>query len=189
MLESSASSGPVTTGRKKITNSSEEDPLSATNKKREREEHPQLRPLLPVATAKPYAPLRIVKVSSKMDQPDPASSRDGAHQKKTIERPPPTVLTSPVNHFSFRKEINRLLCNQFSLRTTAAAVRIVSHSVTGYKALLYYLSQNTLYHFTSYPNSDKPVKAVVGHLSVNTSSEDTTLVIQVVGSNVLSVKK
>jgi hypothetical protein len=55
--------------------------------KSEKEEHSrQLRPLLPVPTGKLYDPLRIVKVSSKKDQPDPATSRDGAHQKKITER-------------------------------------------------------------------------------------------------------
>jgi hypothetical protein len=54
--------------------------------KREKEEHSrQLRPLLPVRTGKLCDALRTVKVSSKKGQPDPATGRDGAHQKKTTE--------------------------------------------------------------------------------------------------------
>jgi hypothetical protein len=135
--------------------------------KRQKEEHSrQLRPLLPVPTGKLYDPLRIVK-----DKLDPATSRDGAHQKKTTDKPTPIVLTSRVNLLSFRKEINRLLRSQFSLRTTAAAVRIVSHStrMDHYKVLLSYLSQNTLHNFAFHPKSDKPVKVAIGHLSKNTT--------------------
>jgi hypothetical protein len=125
--------------------------------------------LLPVPNGKLYDSLRIVKVSSKKDKPDPATSRDGVHQKKPTERPTPIILTSPVNFLSFRKEINRLLCNQLSLRTTAVAVRIVSHSMDDYKAVVSYLSQNTLHHFTFHSKSDKHEKVIMGHFSINMS--------------------
>jgi hypothetical protein len=58
-----------------------------------------------------------------------------------------------------------------------------------YKAVLSYPSQSTPHHFTLHPKSDKPVKAIIGHLSMNISSEDTTLALQNVDSDVISAKK
>jgi len=38
------------------------------------------------------------------------------------------------------------------------------------KVILSYLSEHNLHHFTFYPQSDKPIKAVIPQLPVNISS-------------------
>jgi len=44
-----------------------------------------------------------------------------------------------------------------------------------YKAILPYLSKHNLHNFTFYLQSYKPIKAVVCHIPINTSSQDITL--------------
>jgi len=47
-----------------------------------------------------------------------------------------------------------------------------------YKATLSYLSEHNLRHFSFYPQSDKPIKAVLRHVPINTSPQEITLAIQ-----------
>jgi len=50
-----------------------------------------------------------------------------------------------------------------------------------YKTIQSYLSGHNLHHFTFDPQSDKPIKTVICHLSINTSSQE-------LGYDVVSVK-
>jgi hypothetical protein len=58
-----------------------------------------------------------------------------------------------------------------------------------YKTIQNLLSQKGLPFFTFYTKGDKPIKAVIRHLSNNTSSEDITVALQEFGCEVISVKQ
>jgi hypothetical protein len=58
------------------------------------------------------------------------------------ERSAHITMTSPVCVISFQKVIRPDRKDQFSLRTTGAGVRIVTHCMTCYKAIQCYLSQH-----------------------------------------------
>jgi len=47
-------------------------------------------------------------------------------------------------------------------------ISIVTHCIIDYKAILSYLYEQDLNHFTFYPRSDKPIKAVLLHIPINT---------------------
>lgn len=61
------------------------------------------------------------------------------------ERPPPIILISPVNLISFQREIKPLLRDQFSLLTSGAGIRIITHSMADYKAMLSHLNNRKLH--------------------------------------------
>jgi len=58
------------------------------------------------------------------------------------------------------------------------------------KAILSYLSDNRIHHFTFHPQFDKNIKADIHHLRIiNTSSQDTILAFQDMGYDIISVKQ
>jgi len=71
-----------------------------------------------------------------------------------------------------------ILRAQFSLRIKAAGIRIVTHCIAGYKAILSYLAEHNPCHFTFFPKCDKPIKVVIGHLPINTSSQGINFALQ-----------
>jgi hypothetical protein len=58
-----------------------------------------------------------------------------------------------------------------------------------YKTIKKLSSQEDLPFFTFYTKGDKPVKAVIRHLTNNTSSEYITVALQVFGSEDICVKQ
>lgn len=50
---------------------------------------------------------------------------------------------------------------QFSLRATGVGIRTLIHCMVDYKAILSYLSEHNLHHFTFYPKCEKPVRAII----------------------------
>jgi hypothetical protein len=105
------------------------------------------------------------------------------------ERPPPIILISPVNLISFQREIKPLLRDQFSLLTSGAGIRIITHSMADYKAVLSHLNNRKLHHLIFYPKSDKHLKAVSRHLPMNTRFEDIALALQELGFDVIIAKQ
>jgi hypothetical protein len=57
-----------------------------------------------------------------------------------------------------------------------------------YSAKKSYLEKNNLY-FTFYPNSEKPIKAVIRHLPPDTPSEDISNSLEGLGFNVNNVRQ
>jgi hypothetical protein len=74
-------------------------------------------------------------------------------------------------------------------RNTASGTRITTKSMADCKTIQNLLSQKGLPFFAFYTKGDKPVKAVIRHLSNNTSSEDITVDLQELGYEVYSVKQ
>jgi hypothetical protein len=93
------------------------------------------------------------------------------NNNKKFIRPPRINLTSPVNIISFQQDIKHT-AQEFSMRTTGAGIRIATHYTTDHTAILSYLSRHNFSHFTLYSHCDKPIKAVIRHLPINTSSQE-----------------
>jgi hypothetical protein len=56
-----------------------------------------------------------------------------------------------------------------------SGVLIIAHRVADYRAVLSCLAQHGLHHLIFHVKSNKRIRAVIRHLSVNTSSCDITL--------------
>jgi hypothetical protein len=53
----------------------------------------------------------------------------------------------------------------------------------------FYLEKSNPHYFTSYPNSELPVKAVIRHLPPDTWTEDISDSLEVLGFNVINVRQ
>jgi hypothetical protein len=78
---------------------------------------------------------------------------------------------------------------EFFFRNTASGTRITTKSMADYKTIQNLLSQKYLPFFTFYTKGEKPVKAAIRHLPINTSSEDITVARQELGYEVISLKQ
>jgi hypothetical protein len=104
-----------------------------------------------------------------------------SHNNLDKGRPTPIVLTSEVNFLSFQKDLKAVVTGEFFFRNTASGTRITTKSMADKKTMQYLLSQKGLPFFTFYTKGEKPLKAVIRHLPINTSSEDITVALQVLG--------
>jgi hypothetical protein len=83
--------------------------------------------------------------------------------------PHPIVLTSEVNILSLQKDLKAVVTGEF-FRNIGSGTRITTKSMADYKTIQNVLSQKGLTFFTFNTKGDKPVKAVIRHLPINTSS-------------------
>jgi hypothetical protein len=118
--------------------------------------------------------------------PDESAVPQGSN--KRFDSLHPIILTSPVKIISLQQDIKSIAQDHFSLQTTRARIHTVTFCMADYKVIPLYLSVRNLHHF-SYPQSDKPTKAVICHPCINTSSQDMTLALQEMGYDVISIKQ
>jgi hypothetical protein len=137
-----------------------------------------------VVTKNFFAPLRIVPMEG-AEVCDETPSLENNLEKG---RPSPRVLNSEFKLLSLQKDLKAVVTGKF-FQNTASGTRITIKSMADYKTVQNLLSQKGLPFFTFYTRGDKPVKAVIRHLPINTSSEDITVVLQELGYEVISVKQ
>jgi len=138
---------------------------------------PQEKSALAILTCNFFASLRIfnMEMESTWNPNDPVGPRDNSNK---FYRPPPIILTSPVSVISFQEIVKYFAQDHISLRTTGPGILILSNCLTDYRLILFYLSDHNFHHFTFYPQSDKPINAVILHLPIRTSSQDIPLAFQ-----------
>jgi hypothetical protein len=56
-----------------------------------------------------------------------------------------------------------------------------------YSAMKFYLEKNNLRYFTTSPNSERPIKAVIRHLPPDTPAEDISNSLEDLGFNIIYV--
>jgi hypothetical protein len=124
-----------------------------------------------------------------MEGAEECDETPSSHNNLEKGRPPPIVLTSEVTLLSLQKDLKAVVTGEFFFRNTASGTRITTKSMAGYKVIQNLLSQKGLPFFTFYTRGEKPVKALIRHLPINTSSEDITVALQELGYEVISVKQ
>jgi hypothetical protein len=139
----------------------------------------------PVVTKKSFAPLRPIHMEG-AEMCDETPSSDNNLEKG---RPLSIVLTSEINLLSLEKKLKAVVTGEFFFRNTASGTPITTKRMAGYKTIQKLLSTKGLPVFTFYTNGDKPVKAVIRHLTNNSSSEDITVALQELDYEVISVKQ
>jgi hypothetical protein len=104
-------------------------------------------------------------------------------------RPPPIVLTSAVNLIQLQKQLKNVVKEDFEFRNTINETRIITRGMMDFLAVKSHFKKNSLFYFTFYPKSEKPMKAVICHLLQNTPAEDIYDGLVVLGFDVISVKQ
>jgi hypothetical protein len=118
-----------------------------------------------VVTRNYFAPLRTAEMDAD------AVPHEEAVPGKT-GRPPPIVLTSATNLTHLQKQLKGVLKDNSEFRSIRNGTRIITKTMADFSAFKSYLEKNNLAHFTFYPKSLKPIKAMIRYLPLNTPAED-----------------
>jgi hypothetical protein len=79
-----------------------------------------------------------------------------------------TILTSQVNLIKLQRHLKGLLKGNFEFCNITNGTRVVTKE----RAILSHFNSNSLPYFTVYPKFQKPIKAVIQHLSVSSPAKD-----------------
>jgi hypothetical protein len=74
-------------------------------------------------------------------------------------------------------------------RNTRNGTEAITKTMSDFSTVKSYLEKNNLAHFTSYPKSPKPIKAVIRYLLLNTPEEDISDGLMSLAFDVISFKQ
>jgi hypothetical protein len=153
---------------------------------------PRPRPQQDVVTRNDFAPLRTTEIECEGSTKEVADNPEDELQQRPasqMSRPPPIVLTSEENLIRLQKKLKSLCKDSFEFRSTRNGTRVVTREMADFVAIRYYFDSQNLHYFTFYPKSQKPIKAVIRHLSLNTPAEDISDGLVNLGFDIISVKQ
>jgi hypothetical protein len=104
-------------------------------------------------------------------------------------RPPPIILTSATNLIKLQKQLKGFVTENFEFRSTRNGTRVVTRAMADFNAVRSNFEKNNLSYFTFFPKSDRPIKAVIRHLLLDTPAEDISDELVSLGFDVVSVKQ
>jgi hypothetical protein len=134
---------------------------------------PWLRPHHDVPTKNFFAPLRATNMECEGNKSKDTDTQDEVQQEPASKtgRPPPIVLTLQENLIAMQTKLKGLCKGSFEFRSTRN------------------LENQNLPYFTFFLKSEKPIKAVIRHLPINTPAEDISDGLVDVGFDVITVKQ
>jgi hypothetical protein len=88
-----------------------------------------------------------------------------------------------------QRQFKGFVKGNFEFRNTRSGTRIVTREMADFSAIKIYLEKNKLSYFSFFPKSEKPIKAVIRHLPINTPAEDISDGLVSLGFDVISVKQ
>jgi hypothetical protein len=133
-----------------------------------------------------FAPLRTPQMEAEESEPP---TEEQQTSPVVSGRPPPIVLTSAINLIQLQNNLKSIVKGNFEFRSTRNGTRVVTREMADYSAIREYFDKNHLNYFTFHPKSQKPIKAVIRHLPIDTPAEDISNGLQDLGYSVLSVKQ
>jgi hypothetical protein len=179
--------------RRKRTQTGEKTQSTKTDNATPTPRDPRTQPQGEVPTKNYFAPLRTTDMDVERPVREGSTQRpDGeSHQESTSKsgRPPPIVLTSTINLIQLQKTFKGFVSGSFEFRNTRSGTRIVTKKMADFSAIKTFLETNKLPFFTFFPKSEKPVKAVIRHLPLNTPAEDISDGLVSMDFDVISVKQ
>jgi hypothetical protein len=124
------------------------------------------------------------------DDADDTTERQ-KHQAPTRQagRPPAIVLTCQINLIQLQRQLKGLRKGNFDFRNTRNGTRVVTKEITDFSAIRSHFESNNLPYFTSYPKSQKLIKAVIRHLPVSALAEDISNGLVNLGFVVINIKQ
>jgi hypothetical protein len=137
------------------------------------------------ATRNFFAPLRTSDMDTDSSNTE-ATLREAAAPAK-LGRPPPTILTSAVNLILLQKQLNGAVVKNFEFRSTRNGTRVITINLTDFQCVKSHFDSQNLSYYSFFPKSEKPIKAVIRHLPLNTPAEDISEGMVSLGFDVVSV--
>jgi hypothetical protein len=140
-----------------------------------------------VATKNFFAPLQTNTMGT--DALDTKSTTTEKAVKEKSGRLPPIMLTSANNLIQLQKQLKGVAKDTFEFRSTINGTRVVTKNMMDYQSVKTYFESKNLPYYIFYPKSEKPIKAVISHLPINTPAEDIAEGPVDLGFDVISVKQ
>jgi hypothetical protein len=81
------------------------------------------------------------------------------------------MMTSTTNLIRLQRDLTDHIKGEYVFRNTQNAIRIITKEMADDSAMKSYLEKNN-HHFAFFPNSEKPMMAVIHHLLLGTPAED-----------------
>ena len=165
-------SPPTNTTEKPSTETSADDIEGFQDRKRKKrtstgEKLPsKTQPATSIPTRNFFAPLN----SQSMDTGD--KEEEETQKRKGTGRAPPIIVTSNINLIKTQKELDTQLLGTFTNRNTRNGTRFTTKSMEDYTTLKTHLENTKRNYYTFHPKDEKPIKAVIRHLPIDTLAED-----------------
>jgi hypothetical protein len=138
-----------------------------------------------VATKNFFAPsgqptLKMMPLSESKSTKAEATGKSG--------RPPPIILMSAANLIHLQKQLKGVAKQSFKFRNTKNGTRVITKDMVDYQAVKQFFETKSLSYYTFCPKVEKPIKAVICDLPINTSAEDIASGMVDLYSDVISVR-
>jgi hypothetical protein len=143
-----------------------------------------------VATKNFFAPLRTAEMDVELI-PEEGATDEPTREAPTNKagRPPPIILTSAVNLIQLQRNVRDIVKGDFEFCNTRSGTRITTKNMEDFSAIRKYLEGKNLSHFTFFHKSEKPIKAVIRQLPINTPAQDISDGLMDLGFDIISVKQ
>jgi hypothetical protein len=129
-------------------------------------------PAKEVTTRNFFAPLHVAQMDTEAPTTEGYTSEDTTAGKPG--RPPPIILTTPINLIQLQKQLKDVVAETFEFCNTRNGTRVLTKSLVDFQSIKSYFNQHQLSYFSFFPKSEKPIKAVIRHLPINTPEENTS---------------
>jgi hypothetical protein len=97
---------------------------------------------------------------------------EAAAPAKTGRPPFKRVVTSAVKLILLQNQLESVVGENFEFRSTRNGTSVITRSMADLQSVKSHIEIQNLSYHSFFPNSEKPIKAVVRHLSQNTPAED-----------------
>jgi hypothetical protein len=140
-----------------------------------------------VATRNYFAPLRASDMDTDSTNTE-ATPREAATPTKP-GRPPPIVLTFTVNLILLQKQLKGVVSESFEFCSTRNGTRVITRNMADFQSVKSHFDSQNMSYYSFFPKSEKPIKAVIRHLPLNTPAQDISHGLVILGFDVVSVKQ
>jgi hypothetical protein len=153
----------------------------------------RLRPKGEVPTRNFFASLRAAGMDLESNHvegtSEPPTSETLQTSSSKVGWPPPIILTPAINLIQLQRHVRDIVKGDFEFRNTRSGTRIITKEMEDLWTTRKYLEGKILSYFTFYHKSEKPIKAVIRHLPLNTPAQDISDGLTDLGFDIISVKQ
>jgi hypothetical protein len=99
------------------------------------------------------------------------------------------VLTFAKNIIQLQKQLKGVAKQHFGFHNNKSGTRVITKDMVEYQSVKAHFESNNVSYYTFYPKSERPIKAMLHHLSVNTLEEETAVWLVDLRFEVISVRQ
>jgi hypothetical protein len=122
-----------------------------------------------VTTKNVFAPLWTLNLDT--DGPGTESNEAEEPVPGKSSRLPPIVPTSAINLIQLQKQLKGIAKQQFEFRSTRNGTRVTTKDMVDYQSVKGHFEANNLLYYIFYLKFERPIKAVIRHLTISTPAK------------------